>query len=166
PNGKRAIEAHTRAGRTSFRLGQLARAAKEFDEAEKQWKRASGKEKEAGRAWAAEAHYYQGELIFREYEKVTLDVKPRALNATLKKKAALLEKAQKVYYQVVDYQDLKWATAALYRMGQIYDGFAEALTSAPTPAGLSQADQQAYRDGIDSFVIDVQDKAVQLYSTA
>jgi TolA-binding protein len=165
PGGKRAVEAHVRAGRTSFRLGQLGRAAKEFDDALKLWKRAGGKDKEAGRSWAAEARYYQGELIFRDYEKVTLDVKPRALTATLKKKAALLEKAQKAYFDVVDYQDLKWATAALYRMGQIYDGFAEALTSAPPPAGLSPADQQAYRDGIDSFVIDVQDKAVQLYST-
>ena len=165
PNGKRVIEAHVRAGRTSFRLGQLARAAKEFDEALKLWKAKSGKDKDAARAWAAEAHYYQGELIFREYEKVTLDVKPKQLNATLKKKAALLAKAQKVYYEVVDYQDLKWATAALYRMGQVYDGFAEALTSAPTPAGLSEADQQAYHDGIDSFVIDIQDKAVQLYTT-
>ncbi|HTJ40733.1 MAG TPA: tetratricopeptide repeat protein [Kofleriaceae bacterium] len=165
PNGRRVIEAHVRAGRTSFRLGQLGRAAKEFDEAEKIWKRASGKDKEAGRAWAAEARYYQGELVFREYEKVSLDVKPRDLNKTLKKKAALLEKAQKVYYEVVDYKDLKWATAALYRMGQVYDGFAEGLTNAPTPAGLSEPDKQAYRDGLDSFVIDIQDKAVQLYST-
>ncbi len=165
PNGKRVIEAHVRAGRTSYRLGQLGRAAKEFDEAQRLWKRASGKDKETGRTWAAEAQYYQGELIFREYEKVTLDVKPRDLNKTLKKKGALLDKAQKTYLQVIDYQDLKWATAALYRVGQVYDGFAEALTNAPTPAGLSEAEKQAYRDGIDSYVIDIQDKAVQLYST-
>ena len=31
-----------------------------------------------GKTWAAEARYYEGELIFREYEKVTLDVKPSA----------------------------------------------------------------------------------------
>jgi tetratricopeptide (TPR) repeat protein len=164
-NGRRVIEAHTRAGRTSFRLGQLARAAQQFDEAIKLWKRAGGKDKELGRAWAAEARYYQGELIFREYEKVTLDVKPKDLNKTLKKKGALLDKAQKAYLEVIEFQDLKWATAALYRVGQVYDGFAEALTNAPTPGGLSEAEQQAYRDGIDSYVIDIQDKAVQLYTT-
>jgi tetratricopeptide (TPR) repeat protein len=165
PSGAKVIEAHVRAGRTSFRLGQLPRAAKSMDEALRLWKRTSGKDKERTREFAAEARYYQGELVFRDYEKITLDVKPKDLNKTLKKKAAMLDKAQTVYLDVVEYQDLKWATAALYRVGQVYDGFAEALTSAPTPAGLSAADQQAYRDGLDSYVIDIQDKAVQLFST-
>ncbi|MCE9574473.1 MAG: tetratricopeptide repeat protein [Deltaproteobacteria bacterium] len=165
PNGARVVEAHVRAGRTSFRLGQLGRAAKSMDDALRIWKRAGGKEKDRIRPFAAEARYYQGELIFRDYEKITLDVKPKDLNKTLKKKAAMLDKAQTAYLDVVNYEDLKWATAALYRVGQVYDGFAEALTSAPTPAGLSEADQQAYRDGLDSYVIDIQDKAVELFST-
>jgi len=164
-HGKREIEAHVRAGRTSYRLGQLRRAAKEMDAALKLWKHERGKDKDADKAWAAEARYYQGELIFREYEKVTLDVKPRQLSKRLKQKAALLAKAQKVYLDVVNYEDLKWATAALYRVGQVYNGFADALTNAPTPAGLSKADAQAYRDGLDSYVIDIQDKAVELFST-
>jgi tetratricopeptide (TPR) repeat protein len=164
-HGHHVIEAHVRAGRTSYRLGQLRRAGKEMETALKLWKREHGKDKDADKAWAAEARYYQGELIFRAYEKVTLDVKPRQLSRRLKQKAALLAKAQKVYLDVVNYEDLKWATAALYRVGQVYEGFGEALTNAPTPAGLSKADQQAYRDGLDSYVIDIQDKAVELFST-
>ena len=48
------------------------------------YKRANGEEKAAGKPWAAEARYYEGELIFREYEKVTLDVKPAKLEKALK----------------------------------------------------------------------------------
>ena len=164
-DGRRAIEAHVRAARTAFRQGELRQAATELDDALKLWKKAAGGEKDAMRPWAAEARYWQGELIFRDYEKVKLDVKPRDLAKTLKKKGALLDRAQQVYLDVVEYGDLKWATAALYRVGQIYDGFAESLVSAPTPAGMSEADAAAYREGLDSYVIEIQDKALQLFST-
>ena len=67
---------------------------------------------------------------------------------------------------MIDYQDLKWATAALFRVGQVYDGFAEALaTAASKPPGSLTPDQvQAYQDAINAYVVDIQDKAVTLYT--
>ncbi|MEJ7602715.1 MAG: tetratricopeptide repeat protein [Kofleriaceae bacterium] len=164
-SGKRVIEAWTRAGRMSFKLGQLRRAKEELVTAQKLWKAASGKDKAAGTTWAAEARYIEGELIFREYEKVTLDVKPAQLEKALKLKSKLLADAEKTYVSVVEYQDLKWATAALYRVGQVYDGFAESLVNAATPKGLPADQAQAYRDALDGYVVQIQDKAVELFST-
>ena len=158
-SGKRVIEAWTRAGRMSFKLGQLRRAKEELVTAQKLWKAASGKDKAAGTTWAAEARYIEGELIFREYEKVTLDVKPAQLEKALKLKSKLLADAEKTYLSVVEYQDLKWATAALYRVGQVYDGFAESLVNAATPKGLPADQAQAYRDALDGYVVQIQDKA-------
>ncbi|HEY0993380.1 MAG TPA: tetratricopeptide repeat protein, partial [Kofleriaceae bacterium] len=164
--GKRIVEAHTRAGRTSLRLGQLKRAKDDFAAAQKLWKTATGKDKKDATAWAAEARYYEGELIFREYEKISLDVKPKLLESKLKAKGKMLADAEKVYTSVIDYQDLKWATAALFRVGQVYDGFAEALaTAASKPPSSLTADQvQAYQDAINAYVVDIQDKAVALYT--
>ena len=67
---------------------------------------------------------------------------------------------------MIDYQDLKWATAALFRVGQVYDGFAEALATAASkpPASLTADQVQAYQDGINAYVVDIQDKAVTLYT--
>lgn len=161
--GKRMIEAHTRAGRMLVRLGKAGTAKADFAAAQRTWKAASGAAKAAGTPWAAEARYYEGELIFKEYEKVTLDVKPSELEKALKKKSKLLAEAEKVYFSVVDYQDLKWATAALYRIGQVYDGFAESLVNATTPKGLSEEQAQAYRDALDGYVVEIQDKAVQAF---
>jgi hypothetical protein len=148
----------------SLKLGQLKRAKEDFATAQKLWKAA--KDKTDGKAWAAEARYNEGELIFREYEKVTLDVKPRDLERALKAKTKLLGEAEKVYTSVVDYNDLKWATAALFRGGQVYDGFAEALATAGNkpPAGLTPDQIQAYQDGINGYVVQIQDKAVELFS--
>jgi cellulose synthase operon protein C len=164
--GKRVIEAHTRAGLMALKLGQFKRAKDDFEKAQSLWKRASGTEKQAGKTWAAQARYNEGELIFREYEKVTLDVPPAKLEKALKQKSKLLAEAEKVYLSVVDYSDLKWATAALYRIGQVYDGFAESLVNASTPKGLSADQAQAYRDALDTYVVQIQMKAVDAFSTA
>ncbi len=164
---RRAIEAHVRAARTALRLGQLKRASDQLDDALKLFKRLdkkSGKDKEAALPWVAEARYLQGELIYRDYEKVSLDVKPKALDRTLKKKTDLLIKAQGTYAEVVKLGDLRWGTAALYRIGQIFDVFAEALRSAPTPGGLSPDEAEAYRGALDMYVIDIEEKAIELYA--
>src|SRR5204862_1089318 len=146
-----------------IRLGQLKRAKDELDTAEKLFKKASGSEKAAAKPWAAEAHYWQGELVYREFQKVSLDVKPSALDRTLKKKTDLLVKAQGVYGGVVAIGDLHWATAALFRIGNTFEEYGDALRNAPTPKGLTQAEQDAYRGALDAQVVDIQDRAVQLY---
>ena len=127
------IQAHVRSGRSSIRLGQMKRAAEQLDTALKLYKKAGKDEKTAAKPWVAEARYWQGELLFAEYAKVSLAVKPSALDRTLKKKTDLLVRAQAVFFSVVEYQDLRWATAALYRVGQIFENYAESLRNAPTP---------------------------------
>jgi tetratricopeptide (TPR) repeat protein len=161
---RRVLEAHVRAARTSMALGQWARAADELTAAARLHKRLDPKDRAATKTWAAEGRYLQGELALREYDKVGLDVKPKLLEKTLKKKSELLGKAQGIYLSVVDYEDLKWATASLYRVGQIYDSFAEALRTAPPPGGLSEAEATAYRDALDSYVLDIEEKAIELYA--
>ena len=166
-SGKRIIEAWTRAGRMSLKLGQFKRAKDELGTAQKLWKSLSTKERTAATPWAAEARYHEGELVFREYEKVTLDVKPAQLEKALKAKSKLLGDAEKVYGSVIDYQDLKWATAALFRMGQVYDGFAEALATAGNkpPPSVPPDLVPAYQDKINEYVVNIQDKSVELFAT-
>lgn len=164
--GKRIIEAHTRAGRMAYRLGQLKKAKEHFTVAQRLWKSSSGAAKTAGTTWAAEARYYEGELLYRDYEKVTLDVAPAKLERALKQKTKMLSQAEKVYTSVIEYEDLKWAAAALFRIGQVYDAFAESLVNAATPKGLSEDQAQAYRDALDVYVVDIQGKAVELFTAS
>jgi hypothetical protein len=150
----------------SFKLGQFARAKEELSTAQRLWKASTGNDKKAGVTWAAEARYYEGELVFREYEKVSLDVKVAQLNAALTKKTKLLADAEKIYVSVAEYNDPKWATAALFRYGQIYDLFGEALaaSAAKPPANLPQDQIQAYQDKLNEIAVTIQDKAVEAYT--
>jgi cellulose synthase operon protein C len=161
---RRVIEAHVRAGRASIRLGQVKRAADELDAAVKLHKKASATERSAMTAWIAEARYWQGELAYREYEKVSLAVKLSALDKTIEKKMDLLLKAQEIYLSVLDHKHLRWSTNALFRVGNTFELFADALRSAPVPTGMSAGDRQAYQDGLDAAVVDAEDKAIELYS--
>jgi TolA-binding protein len=164
PSGKRVIEAHLRSGRAALKLGQIKRAADEFELVLKLYKKESAKEKLEVKTFAAEARYYQGDLVYRQYEAVKIDVRPRDLNKALRKKLELLAKAKGVYESVTEFDDPRWATAALYKTGQIYDSFADALTNAPEPPGLSEADKEAYHGAMDMVVVETQDKAVEYFS--
>ncbi len=163
--GKHLLEAHVRAGRSELAQGNLRSAAKLFATVLKMHKRLKGKEQARARQWAAEARYHEGELIYRKFEGITLDVKPRRLRRTLDNKTELLAKAQDVYLDVVDFGDPQWATAALYRMGSVYEGFAESLREAPVPAGLSEQEAEMYRLELENYVIEIEEQAIDLYIT-
>ena len=162
--GGHALEAMMRAGRCAYRQGQLARAEHRFDDVVKRWKHAPAAERRAQVAAAAEARYYQGELLYRKYDRIGLDVRPRALGRTLKQKMKLLDQASVIYLDVVSYRDPQWATAALYRIGAVMEGFARSLREAPTPSGLSAAEQKLYREQLDNEVITIEEKAIELYT--
>jgi cellulose synthase operon protein C len=163
PRGNHAMEAMMRAGRCAYKQGQLGRAERRFDEVIARWKRSPPAARKAHAAAAAEARYYQGELIYRKYDRISLDVRPRALGRTLAQKMKLLDQAQVIYLDVVDFRDPQWGTAALYRIGSVMEEFARSLREAPTPSGLSEAEQKLYREQLDNEVINIEEKAIELY---
>jgi tetratricopeptide (TPR) repeat protein len=162
---KRLIEAHVRAGRLQLKLGQTKKAKDEFAAGQALYKKSTGQAKTDGKSWAAEARYNEGDLIFKEYQNVSIDVKPKQLGAALTKKTKFLAEAEKDYFSIAEFNDPKWATAALYRDGQIYEHFADALAAAAAkcPAGLSEGECQAYQDAINEKVVQIQDKAVDSF---
>ncbi len=162
--GKDLIEAHTRAARSWMKLGREKQAAEDTAAALREWKGASKTDQKRTAKWAAESRYIEGELVFKDYTRVGLDVKPKQLKAQLDKKSALLSKAQDIYIAVVDYGDPGWAAGALLRIGQMYEGFAKELRETPNPAGLSAEEVEAYRQELEVYVVQVEDKALEAYT--
>lgn len=165
PQSARAVEAWMRIGREYLAQKQGKKADDALAVAIKRWKQLSRKAQKEAAPAAAEARYLQGEFLFQSYQAVGLDVKPTQLKATLERKKQLLGKAQQVYTDVVSYGDATWGTAALLRIGQIYEGFADQLRKLPPPPGLNEEEQQVYREQVDIFVVDIEDKASAVYET-
>lgn len=164
-SGKHAIEAMVNSSRAAYKLGQYGRAKTGLRAALQSYKKMRGDSARKNRAYAAEARYYQGELLYRDYAKVSLNVKPRKLDTALQRKMKLLEQASGIYLDVVEYKDASWSTAALYRIGSVMEEFAISLRDAPTPAGFSDAEAEQYRTALDEEVVTIEERAIELYTT-
>ena len=161
PAGPQAIDALSRAGAELIASGQYKRAAEPLDKAVSTYKKTTGEKGPAGPA--AHARYLQGEVFFKDFEKVQLAADPRKLKRTLDEKSLLLEKAKAAYVDTVTFNDPEWATAALFRIGDAYERFAKALRDTPTPASLSEEEKQVYRDELEKVVVVVEEKAIDAY---
>ena len=153
------------AARAAYKLGQFKRADTGLSASLKAYKRLKGEDAVRNRKFAAEARYYQGELWYRKYARISLDVKPRKLDKALKAKMKLLEKASLIYLDVVEFNNAAWSTAALFRIGSVMEEFANSLRDAPTPRGLSEAEGEMYREALDNEVITIEERAIDLYTT-
>lgn len=160
--GPGAIEALTCAGEALIAAGQHRRAQEPLERAVALYRR-GGDKGSAGHA--AHARYLQGEILFRDFERLQLASDARRLKRTLDEKSAALEKAKAAYVDTVTFGDPEWATAALLRIGDAYERFAKALRDAPVPAQLSDEEKQVYRDELEKVVVVVEEKAIDAYKS-
>jgi TolA-binding protein len=163
PGDPRAVEALTREGQALLAAGNDAGAKQVLAHAVA-IHRARPADKDAA-VYAAQARYLQGEMIFREYERVKIAGGPRQLKRVLDTKAKLLEQAKAVYLDTVSFAVPEWATAALYRIGQGYEAFAKAMRGAPVPPELSPEEKQVYHDELEKFIVQIEDKALEAYKS-
>jgi TolA-binding protein len=117
----------------------------------------------SGRYFAAQARFLQGDQVLAEFERIQIGGDGGTLKKRLEQKSELLRRAAAIYADVVDFQVAEWVTAALYKIGQSYELFADALRAAPIPEGLNEAQEQAYRDQLGSFIVPIEERALEAY---
>jgi TolA-binding protein len=117
----------------------------------------------AGRYYAAQARFIQGDLVLAEFEKIQIGGERNTLEKRLQQKSELLRRASGVYGEVAELRVAEWVTAALFKIGQSYELFAEALRGAPIPEGLSEEQEAAYRDQLAMFVVPIEERALEAY---
>jgi TolA-binding protein len=158
----RKVEAETR-------LGKVLAAQGDRDGADKAWSIAAkaGRKAEPGelRYHAAEARFLQGDQALAEFDKIKIAGDVAGLRKRLAQKSELLKKASEIYSDVVEYRVSEWVTAALYKIGQSYELFAESLRSAPVPPNLSEQEEQAYRDELAKFIVPIEERALEAYES-
>jgi len=166
PGDPRAVEALARAGDAHLKAGSDSKAKDALSRALTTANARGKKTADADtRYYAAQARYLQGELVFRDYERLKIAGKPKQLAKVLDEKAKLLEAAKQIYLDVVTYQSPEWATAALLRVGQGYEAFAKSMRQAPVPKDLNAEEQQVYRDELEKLTVVIEDKAIDAYKS-
>lgn len=169
PDDARTVEALTRAADADRKAGNDGKAREALARALAVGggggSKARKREDPEARYWAAKARYLQGELVYRDYERVKIAGKPKQLARVLEEKAKLLESARQIYLDVVTYASPEWATAALLRIGQGYEAFARAMRDAPSPKELNADEKQVYRDELEKLTVVIEDKAIDAYKS-
>jgi TolA-binding protein len=158
----RRVEAYARLGQVQLSAGERKAADDAFSSAVAEGKK-NQRKLESGRYYAAQARYLQGDEALRDFDAVKIEGDVRGLSGRLKQKSKLLGKAASIYVDVVDFEVAEWVTAALYKIGQTYERFAKALNDAPVPEGLSEQEQQVYRDELSMFVVPIEERALEAY---
>jgi TolA-binding protein len=159
----RRVEADTRLAQVSLEQHDPRAADKALKDAAAASAHKSAAQLGSGRYFAAQARFMQGDLVLAEFEKIQISGERATLQKRLQQKSDLLRKAAAVYGEVVEFQVAEWVTAALYKVGRSYELFAESMRSAPMPDGLNEEQQQAYRDQLASFVVPIEERALEAY---
>jgi TolA-binding protein len=120
---------------------------------------------EGGRAAeaAAKAKFLLIEVALEKYEDITFEVHPRKLKKTLDYKAVTLKKMEDKYKTIFDYKRVQWTLASYYRMGYLYENFANVLVNSPCPRGLNQEECDVYKAKLEDFAEAPIKKAVEAY---
>jgi TolA-binding protein len=115
-------------------------------------------------ASAAHCRFMLAEMVFDEYKKIKLRPPKKRLVKLLKEKAQMLKNAEGLFTDVVAAGHMEWASAALFRIGDMYAKFAQAIYQAPMPKGLSQQELDVYRQELQSLAYPIEDKALSAFS--
>lgn len=92
---------------------------------------------------AAHSLYLRASIDLKEYQNIQLGSGDEA--QLVKAKQVKLADLTKQMEQVISYGNGRWTIAALYELGRANEEFAQFLSNASMPAGLSAAQQGQYR---------------------
>ena len=117
-------------------------------------------------ALPAQAEFWLGEAFRGSFRAEALDpgaMDEKALGDALERKAQFLLSAQGHYLRCIRRGDGEWATAAGFRIGEMYEDLYEQLVNAPLPRGLDEQQSVLYRQQLRDKVKNLVGKAIRVY---
>ncbi len=96
-------------------------------------------------------------------DEATMTLREQVSNV-LEYEAALLLEAQNFFLRAIRSSDAEWATASVYRIGEIYERFYRGLVAIALPAELDEESKKLYAEELDKIVKPVKNKAELAYS--
>lgn len=90
----------------------------------------------------------------------------KSLETDVKKKQRNLLDLAKKYEQVINVGSGEYTVAALYRLGELHEGFSDSLFKAPSPIGANQITVDQYRSSIEKVAFPLKEEAYKYYETS
>ncbi len=162
-NPDRDVEAQTRLAMVLIQAGDREGADRALQQAVRGGRASLRRLTATGHYFLAQARYLQGEAILARFEAVQIAGDVEGLSDRLQQKSRLLRDASEAFADVVSFHVAEWVTAALFQIGRSYELFATQLRDFPIPPGLSEEEDQAYRDQLGTFIVPIEEQALEAY---
>lgn len=118
-------------------------------------------------AWPAKAKMVESEIVYAELKAVKFPRDVNKLKSTLEKKVDILNRLVRSTSEVIKFNSADQVVDSLALNGKAYQHMAEALRAAPMPAGLNEAEQKQYTEGVEKeFVAPNLAKAKEFFEKA
>lgn len=176
-HSEKIVQAWARIGHAHRELGNDAEAYKAWERTVGEYDRLKQQPETFAAQAAGDAALQLAERAFKQFEKAKFD--PRGRGARLQKSiqtqleglAGQLEDVKRRYTEViVKYRWPEWQTAALFRMGNADEIFAQKLIDSPCPAEirneLGEEGCTEYRIMLEEQMAPIHERAVNAYVTA
>ena len=116
---------------------------------------------------AAQSRFQLAEYEFKEFDKIRIGGRGKALENSFKLKRAGVKRVQDAYKEVFKYKRLEWTLAALYRQGYALERFGNTIIETPVPPDVKRLGDEAvaaYQDLLAQQTSALEDKAVESYT--
>jgi len=160
---QRLVEAQGKIAQAWDELGDWRRASKAYVATIDKYRKLKLPAGGPGAEAAARAQFRLAESALKSYERITFEVSPRKLKKTLVIKAESLKKMERRYQAVFAYKRVQWTLAAYYRLGYLYQNFADVLVDSPCPKGLNEEECDIYKGKLEELAEAPIKKAVAAY---
>jgi hypothetical protein len=127
-------------------LGRLDEAAVEARGAVAYYRTRTADQVVSDPFFAAQSNYLLAETFRRRAGAMQFTATDlQSQREVLTHRAELLLEAQREYFNTIQFQNARWAAAAGYQIGRMYDDLWQAIIGAPAPEDLSREARDVYR---------------------
>ncbi|HEY1908712.1 MAG TPA: hypothetical protein VGG91_21890, partial [Myxococcaceae bacterium] len=163
------VEAHKKLGDAYAKSGSPKDARKAWETAAKEFDRKGLKPDAAlqGADAAAESRFQVAEQELKEFDKLKIGGRGKALENSFTVKRNGVKKVQASYAEVFKYKRIEWTLAALYRQGYVLERFGATINETPVPPDVKRLGDEAvaaYQDLLQQQTAALEDKAVESYA--
>jgi len=160
---RRRIEARIRWGRAEYRLDRWARAERHFKHALADYRKNSGMPSLKDTRYVSLAQYLVGEIYRSLFSSVRFRLPVETMKRDLMDKSAFFLKSHSAYLACVRLNHHRWAVAAGYRLGQLYENFYDDMMSAEVPPALDESERKIYFEELKGHIKHLVVQSIDVY---
>ena len=157
------LEAYSRRGWARYRLGDLARAERDYKRALKTYRKDIGNPAMLGNRWVSMAQYEVGQIYSELFGAIRFRLPIQEMARDLEDKSNLFIKAQNAYVKAVRHHHRDFAVKSGFQLGALFEQMYDDMMVAEVPDDLTQEEIDIYYGELRKHVRPLVTKAIDIY---